>query len=76
MKLTVDYSNRSVLKRRRITFLHSVRGNDAKRFIAAYEQSLSMVYDLEFKAGYMVFVCTTPSCHNNHLCHIIYKFPI
>ena len=41
--------------------------------IAAYEQSLSMVYDLELWAGDMILVCNTSSYHYNHLCHIIYK---
>ena len=41
--------------------------------ITAFEQSLSMVYDLELWACDMIFVCNTSSCHDNHLCHIIYK---
>ena len=30
-------------------------------------------YDRELWASNMSFVCNTPSCHYNNLCHIIYK---
>ena len=45
---------------------------DITGFIAAYEQSLCMVYDLELSASDMIFVCNTSSCHDNYLCYIIY----
>ena len=41
--------------------------------IPSYEQSLSIVHDLELWASDMIFFCNTSSCHDIHLYHINYK---
>ena len=46
---------------------------DITGFFVAYEQCLSIVFDLKLWTSDMIFVCNTSSCHDNYLFHIIYK---
>ena len=39
-----------------------------------YAHSLSADCDLELKPSDIVLVCDTSSCHDDHLCHIIFKY--
>ena len=43
-------------------------------FTEVYPQSLSADCDLDLLPSDMVLVCDTSSCHDEYLCHIIFKF--
>ena len=55
------------------TMHKKVMGRTGKGFTEVYAQSLSADYDLDLRPRDMALVCDTLSCHDDHLCQIIFK---
>ena len=56
------------------TMHNKVMGQIRTGFTEVYAQCLSADCDLDLWPGDMVLVCYTLSCHDDHLCQIIFKF--
>ena len=50
-----------------------IMGRTRTGFTEVYAQSLSAGCDFDFCSSDMVLVCDTSSCHDDHLCQIIFK---
>ena len=55
------------------TMYNEVMGWTRTGFTEVYAQSFSADYDLDLYPRDMVLVCYTLSCHDDHLCQIIFK---
>ena len=53
---------------------NKVMGRTRTGTTEVYAQSLSADCDLDLWPSNMVFVHNTSSCHDDHLCQIIFKF--
>ena len=56
------------------TMHNKVMGRTRTGFTEVYAQSLSADCDLDLWPSDMVLVRNTSSCHDDHLCQIIFKF--
>ena len=55
------------------TMHNKVMSRTQTGFTEVYAQSLSADCDLDLWPSHMVLVCDTSSCHDDHLCQIIFK---
>ena len=53
---------------------NKVMGRTQTGFTEVFAQSLSADCDLDLFPSDMVLVCATPSCHDDHLSQIIFKY--
>ena len=53
---------------------NKVMGRTRTGSTEVYAQSLSADYDLDLWPSDMIFVRNTLSCHDDHLCQIIFKY--
>ena len=55
---------------------NKVMGQTQKGFTEIYEQSLSSDCDLDLCPSDIILIPNTSSCHDDHLCQIIFKFHV
>ena len=55
------------------TMHNEVMGRTRTGLTEVHAQSLSADCDLDFRPSDMILICDTSSCHDDHLCQIIFR---